>query len=1263
MAKISTYPIISVPTLNDLLIGTDVENINETKNFTIEGITNLILVDNYVPYTGATRAVDLGIHSITASAFIVPGGLATQFVKADGSLDSTVYQVAGDYITGLSGEATALGPGVANVVLDNGAVIGKVLTGLTITGGSVSDTDTILQAFGKVQNQINSLVGGVQYQGTWNAATNTPTLQSGVGSKGYYYVVSVAGNTILDGISDWNVGDWAIFDGVAWQQVDNTDTVVSVNGKVGVVVLTTTDIAEGTNLYYTDARVRQALSLTTTGSSGAATYDNLTGAFNIPNYTLSGLGGVPLTRELTINGTTYDLSANRSWSVGTITQINTTGPITGGPITTTGTIGITQSGASSDGYLSSIDWNTFNNKQNALTNPVTGTGTVYTLPMWSGLTTLMDSPLSYASNVFTFQYNSATGGTVVFANSNGTAYSYTIQMNNFGTPRSTIHQYTDGQVAEYINGVQVSRMFQSGNLLLGVGVVDPGRKLSILGDLYIDTIVNATTDTDRFIVSDAGVIKYRTGAQLLSDIGGQGALTLTTIGSSGPSTLIGNTLNIPDYGSVLIGYVPYTGATQNVDLGEWGISAGYFQADLTPTQAGAVGRLIWNDQDGTLNLGLKGGNVTLHIGQQEYVRIVNGTGINVLKANYQAVKIIGAQGQRLQVSLARADNDANSKDTIGLIAENINNNNQGFVISNGVLENIDTTGALQGETWSDGDTLYLSGTTFGRLTNIKPIAPTHTVILGFVVYAHQNQGKIFVKVDNGYELEELHDVNPLPYVNNGVLYRDTAVGLWRSATIATLLGYTPANQATTLTINGTTFDLSANRTWNVGTVTSVNMSVPTGFVIGGNPVTTSGTLAVSFAAGYSLPTNASQANWDTAYNNRITSLTTLGTSGAATLVSNVLNIPIYQAQGNYITSLTGEATASGPGAASVTLSNSAVTGKVLTGLTVTGTVISAADSILSAFGKLQGQVNALMGGLQYQGTWNAATNTPTITSGVGTDGHFYIVSVAGTTNIDGITDWQVGDWIVFHDTAWQKVDNTDSVISVNGFTGAVTLTTSNISEGTNLYFTNTRARQAISLTTTGNSGASTYDNGTGVLNVPQYTLGGLGGVPTTRQLTINGTAYDLSADRAWSVGTITSIATTGPITGGTITTTGTIGITQATSTTDGYLSAADWNTFNNKQNALSGTTGYITKFISSSNIGNSVLFENSSAIGLGTASINASALFQMDSTTKGFLPSRMTQAQRQAIAAPAEGLIVYQIDSIIGLYIYSNSVWRSLTMV
>ncbi len=511
MARISTYPIISTPTINDLLIGTDVEDLNITKNFTIGDIASLIIGGSYVPYVGATANVNLGAFSITASSFIVPGGLATQFVKADGTLDSTVYQPAGNYITQLSGEATASGPGNATVTLSNSAVIGKVLTGLTITGSAIVATDSILTAFGKVQNQINTLVGGVQYKGTWNAATNTPTLQSSVGVQGNYYVVSVAGNTNLNGITDWNLGDWAIFNGSAWEKVDNTDAVISVNGQVGAVVLTTTNIAEGTNLYYTDLRARQAISLTTTGSSGASTYSYLTGVFNIPEYTLAGLGGVPLTRQLTINGTAFDLSADRSWSVGTVTSIATTGPLTGGTITGSGTIGITQASASSDGYLSSTDWTTFNNKQNAIINPVTGTGTPNTLPMWGSTTSLVNSPLSYAADTFNFQYNSATGGTVNFTNIGLTTYTYSIQMNNFGAPRSTVHSYTDGLVIQSIGGTQVSRMFANGNLILGTGAVDNGYKLEITGSLFVNSIANATVDTDRFIVSDGGVIKYSNG--------------------------------------------------------------------------------------------------------------------------------------------------------------------------------------------------------------------------------------------------------------------------------------------------------------------------------------------------------------------------------------------------------------------------------------------------------------------------------------------------------------------------------------------------------------------------------------------------------------------------------------------------------------------------------------------------------------------------------------------------------------------------------
>lgn len=78
-----------------------------------------------------------------------------------------------------------------------------------------------------------------------------------------------------------------------------------------------------------------------------------------------------------------------------------------------------------------------------------------------------------------------------------------------------------------------------------------------------------------------------------------------------------------------------------------------------------------------------------------------------------------------------------------------------------------------------------------------------------------------------------------------------------------------------------------------GTVTSVAMSVPTGLTVTGSPITTAGTLAVTLTAGYVIPTTTEETNWNTAYTNRITSLTTTGTSGAATLIANTLNIPQY----------------------------------------------------------------------------------------------------------------------------------------------------------------------------------------------------------------------------------------------------------------------------------------------------------------------------------------------------------------------------------
>ena len=128
---------------------------------------------------------------------------------------------------------------------------------------------------------------------------------------------------------------------------------------------------------------------------------------------------------------------------------------------------------------------------------------------------------------------------------------------------------------------------------------------------------------------------------------------------------------------------------------------------------------------------------------------------------------------------------------------------------------------------------------------------------------------------------------------------------------------------------------------------------------------------------------------------------------------------------------------------------------------------------------------SVAGGLSYQGTWNASTNTPTLASGVGVNGYYYIVATAGSTNLDGITDWQIGDWLMFNGTVWQKIDQSNLVTSVNGQTGAVSLTTTNINEGTNLYYTDTRARASVSAGT-----GISYSSATGVItnSAPDQTV-------------------------------------------------------------------------------------------------------------------------------------------------------------------------------
>ena len=130
-----------------------------------------------------------------------------------------------------------------------------------------------LNASGKVPASQIEVDGGVTYQGTWNASTNTPTLTDGSGQKGEYYVVSTTGSTEIDGISDWSAGDWIISNAAGtWEKSDHTDQVTKVNNKDGNVTLDTDDIGEGsTNQYYTAARVDARLATKTTSDLAEGT--------------------------------------------------------------------------------------------------------------------------------------------------------------------------------------------------------------------------------------------------------------------------------------------------------------------------------------------------------------------------------------------------------------------------------------------------------------------------------------------------------------------------------------------------------------------------------------------------------------------------------------------------------------------------------------------------------------------------------------------------------------------------------------------------------------------------------------------------------------------------------------------------------------------------------------------------------------------------------------------------------------------------------
>lgn len=190
-----------------------------------------------------------------------------------------------------------------------------------------------------------------------------------------------------------------------------------------------------------------------------------------------------------------------------------------------------------------------------------------------------------------------------------------------------------------------------------------------------------------------------------------------------------------------------------------------FNTALTPTPA--VGRVQWNDTDGTIEVGLKGGNVILQVGQEQLLHGLNKTGATI--TNGSVVYISGAQGNRPTIALADADLTT-SHNTIGMATEDILNNQSGYVTISGLVRDLDTSAFLE------GDRLWLSSTA-GAVTNVMPTAPAHKIAVGYVVRSHATVGSIYIATEIGKELSELDDVTITTPATNDALLRNSS-GVW-----------------------------------------------------------------------------------------------------------------------------------------------------------------------------------------------------------------------------------------------------------------------------------------------------------------------------------------------------------------------------------------------------------------------------------------------------------------------------------------------------
>lgn len=288
--------------------------------------------------------------------------------------------------------------------------------------------------------------------------------------------------------------------------------------------------------------------------------------------------------------------------------------------------------------------------------------------------------------------------------------------------------------------------------------------------LELEGLLTTGVGTAVNIGTGEGIFKQKTGADLElrsltgtlgiqvspSASGDELEIAYTGAGISNQINQLDSSVVVSDSGSVAtIDFninatnewrVDGVGDLLSMNGGTLGSSASYipnvysdaFSLDTTAGLTAGVGQVVWNDTDGTLDVGLKGGNVTLQVGQESVFRAVNVDGVQI--NNGQVVRISGAQGAS-KLEIVRASNDdVNAHSAIGVVTENILVGGEGYVTTYGRVRGLNTS-TLTG---NEGEPIYLGLN--GELTMIKPNIPNYDVEVGYLVRKNNGNGQIFVRL-------------------------------------------------------------------------------------------------------------------------------------------------------------------------------------------------------------------------------------------------------------------------------------------------------------------------------------------------------------------------------------------------------------------------------------------------------------------------------------------------------------------------------------